>query len=69
MSTERLDDLEIKMAFQEELVEALNGIVARQQQEIELLQQQMRYLYRQIRDLRPVDEAAPSPEDEVPPHY
>ncbi|RZU47455.1 SlyX protein [Fluviicoccus keumensis] len=69
MSTERLDDLEIKMAFQEELVEALNGVVGRQQQEIELLQQQVRYLYRQIRDLRPVDEAAPAPEDEVPPHY
>ncbi|HEX5361913.1 MAG TPA: SlyX family protein [Fluviicoccus sp.] len=69
MSTERLDDLEIKMAFQEELVEALNGVVVRQQQEIELLQQQVRYLYRQIRDLRPVDEAAPTPEDEVPPHY
>lgn len=69
MSTERLDDLEIKMAFQEELVEALNGVVVRQQQEIEILQQQVRYLYRQIRDLRPVDEAAPLPEDEVPPHY
>ncbi len=69
MSTERLDDLEIKMAFQEELVEALNGVVVRQQQEIELLQQQIRYLYRQVRDLRPADEAPPAPEEEVPPHY
>jgi SlyX protein len=69
MSTERLDDLEIKMAFQEELVEALNGVVVRQQQEIELLQQQIRYLYRQVRDLRPADEASPAPEEEVPPHY
>ena len=69
MSTERLDDLEIKMAFQEELVEALNGVVVRQQQEIELLQQQIRYLYRQVRDLRPADEASPAPEQEVPPHY
>jgi SlyX protein len=69
MPTERLDDLEIKMAFQEELVEALNGVVVRQQQEIELLQQQIRYLYRQVRDLRPADEASPAPEEEVPPHY
>lgn len=69
MSTERLDDLEIKLAFQEELVETLNGIVARQQQELELLQRQVRYLYQQIRDLRPADEATPSPEDEIPPHY
>ena len=69
MSTERLDDLEIKMAFQEELVEALNGVVVRQQQEIELLQQQIRYLYRQVRDLRPADEVSPAPEEEVPPHY
>ena len=69
MSTERLDDLEIKMAFQEELVEALNGVVVRQQQEIELLQQQIRYLYRQVRDLRPADEASPAPDEEVPPHY
>lgn len=69
MSTERLDDLEIKLAFQEELVETLNRVVARQQQELDLLQRQVRYLYQQVRDLRPADEAPSSPEDEIPPHY
>jgi len=69
MSVERLDELEIKMAFQEELVEALNTVVVRQQQELDLLQQQLRYLYRQIRDLKPEGEPSSTPEDDIPPHY
>jgi SlyX protein len=56
-------------AFQEELVEALNTVVVRQQQELDLLQQQLRYLYRQIRDLKPEGEPSSTPEDDIPPHY
>lgn len=69
MSTERLDDLEIKMAFQEDLVEALNLTVVRQQQQIDLLQEQLRYLNQQIRELRPGLEPVSDPAAEIPPHY
>jgi SlyX protein len=66
----RLIELEIKVAFQEDLLEDLNTTVAGQQRQLMLLQDQIRALYQQIttsnagaaggeRNLR----------DEIPPHY
>ena len=64
---ERLTELEIKISFQEDLLEQLNQTVFRQQEQIDLL----------IRDLRELKRNAPadgvsgsrSPLDERPPHY
>lgn len=68
MSNEQLTELEIKLAFQEDLLETLNKIVSEQQVQIELLQGQMRLLYQQLKSLQPTDVALPV--DEVPPpHY
>ena len=39
---ERITELEIKISFQEELLDTLNQTVVRQQQQLDLLQQQMR---------------------------
>ena len=39
----------------------------RQQQQIDLLQEELRVLYRQVQDSMPADRA--TPRDEVPPHY
>lgn len=64
----RLDDLETKVAFQDDLVEELNRIVAAQQQQIDLLQQQVQLLYDQLRSLAPSHLAAGT-EEERPPHY
>ena len=64
----KIEALEIKLAFQDDLVETLNGIVVEQQQQIELLQQQVKVLYQQIKSLQPsnISDIA----DEVPPpHY
>lgn len=64
----RLTNLETKVAFQDDLVESLNRIVAAQQQQIDLLQQQVQLLYDQLRSLSPSNVDG-SPVDERPPHY
>ena len=64
----RLTDLEIKVAFQEDLIETLNLAVARQQQQIDLLQAQFRALYHQVRASAPMA-AESDPQHEIPPHY
>ncbi len=71
MTAERITELEIKTAFQEDLLESLNATVARQGQEIRLLQEELRFLYARVKTLlenAPVAEAT-SPEEEIPPHY
>ena len=67
MMEARLNELEAKMVFAEDLIETLNQTVIRQQGQIDLLQQQIRLLHQQIKDARP-DEAR-ALRDELPPHY
>jgi len=64
----RLTELEVKLAFQDDLLEALNQTVAQQQQQIDLLQAEIRVLYQQMKSLQPshMAEAADEP---PPPHY
>jgi SlyX protein len=64
----RLTDLEIKVAFQEDLIETLNLAVARQQQQLDLLQAQFRALYQQVRTSASAA-AESNPQHEIPPHY
>ena len=63
----RLNELEAKLAFAEDLIETLNQSVIRQQGQLDSLQQQMRLLHQQFKDTRP-DETQ-SLRDELPPHY
>jgi SlyX protein len=63
----RLIELEAKMSFAEDLLDALNQTVFRQQEQIELLERQVRLLHEQIQTLRPDEER--DPRDEIPPHY
>ena len=67
MMEARLNELEAKLAFAEDLVETLNQTVIRQQGQLDSLQQQMRLLHQQLKDARP-DETH-TPRDELPPHY
>lgn len=67
MMEARLDELEAKVAFAEDLIETLNQTVVRQQGQIDLLQQQLRLLHQRLQEALP-DESG-SPRDEVPPHY
>lgn len=66
MTEERLNEVEAKLAFAEDLIETLNQAVIRQQAQIDSLQQQLRLLHQQLQAL-PDD--ARSPRDEIPPHY
>jgi len=67
MTESRLTELETKLAFAEDLLETLNQTVIRQQGQIDSMQQQLRLLHQQLQDALP--DEAPSPRDEIPPHY
>jgi SlyX protein len=65
--SERLTELEVKLAFAEDLLETLNATVYRQQQEIEALQRQVRELREQLMAQSPAEPRGLR--DEIPPHY
>ena len=65
---EQVSNLEIKLAFQDDLVETLNQIVIGQQQQLDVLQQQIQLLYQQVKSLQPSD-IADLAEEVHPPHY
>ena len=62
----RLTDLEVKASFAEDLVDQLEQIIVRQQQQIDML-------IRQVADLRQPqaggDGVGRNVRDELPPHY
>lgn len=63
---ERVTEMEVKLGFAEDLLDALNQTVYRQQEQIASLE-------RQVRDLRDLIQRLPteshSLRDEIPPHY
>lgn len=63
----RINELEIKLSYAEDLLETLNRTVFRQQEQIEALQRQLSDLQRQVQSMPagPVRSLA----DELPPHY
>jgi SlyX protein len=66
----RLAELELKLSLAEDTVDALNRTVFRQQQQIDLLQAQMRDLYRQLQSTDAAHTSGQAnPRDEIPPHY
>ncbi|WP_414629452.1 SlyX family protein, partial [Cupriavidus sp. SK-3] len=64
----RLTELEIKVAFQDDLLDSLNLAVARQQRQIDLLQEQLQALYQQMRSSG-TGGTEGGPQHEIPPHY
>lgn len=64
----RLTNLEVKVAFQDDLLESLNQVVASQQRQIDLLQGEVRMLYDQIKTMQP-SLTAMATEEAPPPHY
>jgi SlyX protein len=63
----RLDELEVKLTFAEDLLEALNATIHRQQQQIDRLQRQVHELRQQVTAGAPAE--ARNPQEEIPPHY
>lgn len=63
----RLTELEIKASFQEDLLDQLNQVIVRQQEEITALARQVGQLRLQIPDGSGATSGRPA--DELPPHY
>ncbi|MCZ2102966.1 MAG: SlyX family protein [Comamonadaceae bacterium] len=64
----RLEALEVKAAYAEDLLEQLNLTLYRQQQAMDRLQTQVAQLRQQLRDSGGPGEQR-DPRDELPPHY
>ena len=67
----RIDELETRLAFQEDTLQTLNEQLAHQQSVTEQQQQMLQVLYAQLRDVQDAsstDGAAPAGQ-ERPPHY
>ena len=63
----RLNDLEIKISYTEDMVDELNLTVFRQQQQIDQLVRQVTALREQVQNAAPAEQL--SLRDELPPHY
>lgn len=68
MTEQRLEKIETKLAFQEDLIEELNKTVYRQQQMIERLEATCTALAQHIASLNQSVNSG-KPVDERPPHY
>lgn len=72
---QRLTELEIKSSYMEDMVEQLNQIIIRQQQDLDTLVRQVSQLRAQLRDASAGGGGAAGPgsaggaRDELPPHY
>ena len=64
----RIEELESQLAFQDELIESLNGTVARQDGEILELKRQFSMLSERLKEIGDASPGA-APQDETPPHY
>lgn len=67
-AADRLAEIEAKLALSEDLLDALNNTVYRQQQHIDRLEREVRALRDQVEASAPGAEPR-SLRDELPPHY
>ena len=67
MDQARLEKIETKLSFAEDLLEELNRLVFRQQEQIKRLQAQLDRLADKQSDSRPTERF--DPRDNIPPHY
>ena len=66
----RLEELESKLAFQDDLIESLNEIIARQDRDLLRLELRVKSLGDKLSDLAESSSTpGESPGYEVPPHY
>ncbi len=68
MSNDRITELEIKLAYQEELIDTLNSIVANQQVQIGKLEETCKLLNSKIETFASTDNFKTQVEP-PPPHY
>jgi SlyX protein len=70
-TTESLDarvaELETRYTLQQDVIQQLSDVLWRQQQEVDALKQRVHSLERRVVDGSTTD--APTPDDDLPPHY
>lgn len=66
---ERVTELEIRVAMQDELLDSLNQTIARMQNDSDLLQAQLRLMYRKMTEDHSGEDGPRNLADEIPPHY
>ena len=64
----RLDELEMRIAFQDEVINTLSEQVAKQEMDIRELWEAKRLLHKQLKDVSPSN-IRPEDEETPPPHY
>lgn len=66
----RIDELESRLAFQDDVIESLNTVVSRQDHDLAMLTLRLQELSAKINEIGEAAAAAtPSTESEAPPHY
>ncbi len=69
MTTEqRIEQLEMKLAFQDDNIETLNSEIFEQQRKLQLLTEQVSYLVKKLKSSEP-DNSGIEEVDMRPPHY
>ena len=66
--TNDIEELQIKMAFQDDLIEKLNLAIIEQQNQIHTLQHQMQHVIKKVKGMS-VSNLASEEEETPPPHY
>lgn len=69
MDEQRLEELEVKLAYQEDLVQSLNLRIYEQQKEIDQLKEMNGLVMNRLQNLSDRMEDRNDPKDEKPPHY
>jgi SlyX protein len=65
----RLDELESRLAFQDDLIESLNQVISRQDREITTMAGQLKDLFTRISEQAETAASGTAAEHEIPPHY
>ncbi len=65
----RVEELESRLAFQDDLIESLNEVVSRQDKEIVLLTRRLQELSERLNDLDSATAGGTPEGHEIPPHY
>ncbi len=65
----RLDELESRLAFQDDLIESLNQVISRQDREITTMAGQLKDLFTRISEQAETATPGTAAENEIPPHY
>jgi len=68
MSEKRIIELEIKLAYQEDLIHSLNDIVCEQQRQIHRLENSFTLLHQRQQTLAEALESTQT-DNQIPPHY